>query len=266
MTAKNKDNLMTHEEVQALITVYSKLVEEGVNERWKLIDHDLMQHELYDVIGGLLARQANLTISFAYNPGIWSPHISPLVYRAQIDAYINLAWILESDSYRRSQMYVQYGLGQEKLQIAHLRNESVDKDKITQDFIEAREIWLNGQLNEELADVDLGSWSGANTRKMAEEAHCLDLYNLAYQTFSTGAHNMWPHVGRHDLKICNNPLHKGHRLPYIWQQDDGDMYPLIISSKYMQKAFELIDTKLKLTCDTQKPMTYLLERLGLIGS
>ena len=47
---------------------------------------------------------------------------------------------------------------------------------------------------------------------MAEEAHCLDFYNHVYQEFSAGTHSTWHHVARFNLKECENPLHRYHRV------------------------------------------------------
>lgn len=132
--------------------------------RWKLFNLDLSCIEFFEVVGGLLTRQANLTIQFAKNPDIWNPHIAPLVLRTQIDTYITLAWILESNSLERSQNYILYGLGQEKLQIEHLQSildERRSEEEITiRVFIELRKKWLNDQLFDFLTEVDVGNWSG----------------------------------------------------------------------------------------------------------
>ncbi len=253
-----QENEISIDAFKSMIDQYQSLIEKGVNERWRLLDHDLGRVIFFDVLGGLMARQANLSLSFAFNPGIWSPHISALIYRAQIDDYINLAWILEDDSNKRAEQYISYGLGQEKLQLAHLRANPQEKSQDVLAMIKAREDWLNGQLFEELAEVDIGHWAGSNARQMSEAIGGMELYNHAYQEFSAGVHSTWRHVGRHDLRICNNPLHKGHRIPHVYYVAASDLYPLIISAKYMQKTFTLIDDKLKLKCSVEMPMDYIL--------
>lgn len=170
----NDRNLLLKKTPEKVIMNYCNVVKQGITTRWKLFDLDLSRTEFFEVIGGLLARQANLTIQFAKSPSIWNPDIAPLIYRTQIDNYINLAWILKNDSDARAKALVLYGLGQEKLQIEHLESEE-NKNNLTREFIHARKNWLNEQLFDFLTEVDLGNWSGLTIRKMAEEAGCLDI-------------------------------------------------------------------------------------------
>jgi hypothetical protein len=264
-TNKNSKEI-THEKFVKIIYDYCNVVKQGLFNRWKLFSLDLSRVEFFEVVGGLLSRQANLTIQLAKNPGIWNPHIAPLLFRTQIDTYITLAWILENDSLKRSQNYILYGLGQEKLQIEHLQSSldghaAEEEQNVTRAFIELRKRWLNDQLFDFLTVVDVGSWSGKSTREMAEEADCLDLYNYAYSPFSSSAHSMWTHIARHDLKKCRNPMHKKHRMPYINEKFDFSFDDLINSAKYLQKAYCLVDKKLKLCCHTPLPKNYLLKKL-----
>lgn len=257
--AKNK-NLRKKNTPEKTITNYCNVVNQGVSNRWKLFNLDLFKTEFFEVIGGMLARQANLTTQFAKSPSIWNPDIAPLIYRTQIDNYINLAWILEDDSDTRSKRFILYGLGQEKLAIEHLESND-NKDTIANEYIYAKKNWLNEQLFDFLTEVDLANWSGLTTRKMAEEANCLDLYNYAYSPFSSAIHNMWPHIARHDLKKCQNPIHKKHRIPLINKHYQSDFNELLISAKYVQKSFVLVDKKLKLSCKVPGPYDYLFDLL-----
>ncbi|MBV8802809.1 MAG: hypothetical protein JO131_07615, partial [Gammaproteobacteria bacterium] len=120
---------------------------------------------------------------------------------------------------------------------------------------------LNDQLFDFLTEVDVGNWSGKTTRQMAEEAKCLDIYNYAYSPFSAATHSMWTHIARYDLKICNNPIHKKHRMPIINEKYDFSFDDIIKSAKYIQKSYCLVDKKLRLFCQTPLPKDYLLHCL-----
>ena len=253
-----------------IVSNYCNIVKQGLFVRWRLLNHDLSKVEFFEVVAGLLSRQANLTIQLAKNPGIWNPHIATLIFRAHIDAYITLAWILESDCIKRSQDYILHGLGQEKLQIEHLRtyleNEAPQAEKeVMKKFIRSRSAWLNSQLFDFLTQVDIGSWSGKSIREMASEAKCIDIYNFAYSPFSNSAHSTWPHIARYDLRECHNPVHKRHRVPYVTDNIDFSFDDLILSAKYVQKAYCLIDKKLKMHCQVPLPKEYLLKQLRKDG-
>src|ERR1043166_8468855 len=183
--------------------------------RWTEWPLDLSRTHIHEVVGGLLARQVSLAVNFASSPAIWNPHIAPVVLRAMTDLVISLAWILEKPD-ERSKQYIEYGLGQIKLDVERRRSElhpeNPNEDELK--IIEASEAWLEGQRWPFLTEVNLGSWSEVSTRKMAEETGLLDFYNYTYQLFSASAHSMWQHVGRLNLRHCQSPLHRYHRVPF----------------------------------------------------
>lgn len=131
--------------VDALMDRYCSIVEDGLIERWDKFNVKVSDSETYEVIGGLLARQATLTIYLAQAPQIWNGHIAPLILRCMTDVHINLAWIIDSPK-ERAKKYILYGLGQEKLHTEHLRNEynmERPKDSKLEKLIQAKESWLN---------------------------------------------------------------------------------------------------------------------------
>ena len=96
------------------------------------------------------------------------------------DAYITLAWILK-DPIERSRKLILYGLGQQKLMQEHRREALIaeGKDPAQDPMVKASEAWLNAQRFDFLTEVNVGSWSEAAVREMAEQADCLDLYRYA---------------------------------------------------------------------------------------
>ena len=243
-----------------VVEKYIDVVREGLEERWKSIATELYEHEPHEVIGSLLARQATLTIQLASAPQIWNGHIAPLILRCMTDTHITLAWIL-NDPINRAKRYILYGLGQEKLYIEHLKagkasGEGSEVDQI----IQVRENWLNSQRHDALTEVDVGAWSGMNTRDMAEEADCKSLYNYAYLPFSGVVHNMWQHVAIYNLKQCRNPLHKFHRVPTI---AEAPFHPDFVytSSKYVSRSFKAVDEKFALSCKAPYPVDWLFNEL-----
>ena len=233
----------TQKSLQEIISTYVEMVEDELNKRWKNWNLDLSKQETFEVLGGLMARQVTLATQIAMSPNIWNEHIAPIILRSMVDNFINFAWIFE-DALDRSRKYIMYGLGQEKLQLEHLKNrikaDGENPENIPQ--VEAKENWINAQRYTFLTEVIIGSWSGIDTRKMAEEAGCLEIYNYVYQPLSSATHNVWNHVGKFNLKICRNPLHKYHFTPYI-PNLNPNLSLLFEATGFVERMFELFDKK-----------------------
>ena len=245
---------LTEEELRHLIEQYCRLLDDGLQERWDKMPKDLYSNEQQEVLGALIARQVTIAKYIAQGQNLRNHHIGPILLRTMIDAYIALAWILQEPN-NRSEQFIQYGLGQEKLQIEHFKALPENTRPEVQAMIKLREEWVNTQRYMSLTIVDIGSWSGLDTRKMAEEIDELELYRFAYTPFTACGHNMWQHIGKYNLKTCINPLHKYHQVP-----DASILNPefdyLIKSAKYLQKTFKKVDEILKLACLTTLPLDY----------
>jgi hypothetical protein len=238
---------------------FIELADLGLEERWSKLPKDIYENHQCEVIGALLARQITLAKRMARTPAFWDVHIGPILLRVMIDNHITLAWILK-DPAVRSKHFVLHGLGQAKLYLEHLKVENEDgSNPDLQQLIEAMERWINNQQYSFLTNVNLGSWSGLNTREMAEEADCLDLYRYAYLPFSSCIHNMWNHVGRLNVVQSGNPLHK-----YLLVPCDPEIEPeldlLINCAKYLQESFRIVDETFNLQCNTLLPYDYWLNQ------
>ncbi len=219
---------------------------------WKL---DLQQIELQEVVGALLARQVTLAVDLASAPTIWTPHTAPLILRAMADVYVVLAWIFGNPK-DRTKKFFEDGLGAVKLELAHRKaeyNKSTDHDPRKKQIIEYWESWLSSQRIPDLVEVNLGNWSGITTRKMAEEAGCLDFYNYVYQPFSNAVHSTWPHVSDKNMVYCLNPTHLNHRLAVSFDLEP-EIFWFDLAAKYLEKTFKLFDVETKIS--TLKPSAY----------
>ena len=178
------------------------------------------------------------------------------------DVYISLAWI-NKDKLDRAQKFIIYGLGQEKLQLEHRKSLIQDRDptKAEEQLIEASEHWINSQRYTFLTDVDVGSWSGLSTRAMADEADCIDFYNLVYTPFSACTHSTWRHIGKFNVDFCQNALHKNHKIPTdpIFEPDVHYFY---LAGKYIQKTFQEYDNAFDLEIDQPSGFSYLANQLN----
>lgn len=244
---------------------YCEAVQLGLSERWSKLEVDLFNTAPHEVAGALIARQATLTVQLARSPGNWNGHIAPLFLRSMVDAHISLAWVLRDPEVRATQ-FILYGLGQEKLILEHLKQHQADAanpDDRMAEMIEVREGWLNSQRHDFMTEVNVGSWSGQNTREMAEEADCSGLYKYAYLPFSGVTHNMWQHIAIYNLKPCTNALHKYHRIPSM---DDMPLDPDYVyrSAKYVSRSYELFDSVFGTTCDSELPVEWFVREMNAL--
>jgi hypothetical protein len=254
--------------ISELCTSYEDYLAESLDLLWALVKVDANNLDGYSVIGALLSRQVMLSIQLARSPNIWNNHVAPILLRSQVDLHISLAWILGAPE-DRAKLFILHGLGEEKLLIEHYVNRlnanPDDQDnEILSEIAKAKRIWINSQRREWLVEINLGSWSGLNTRQMAIDSGCEDLYKFAYKQFSQVAHNMWPHVSIHNTMVCENPLHQYHLVPKLWDVPIDVDY-LFRSGKYVHLSYERVIDALgidqKNSMRISLPMDWLAPRL-----
>lgn len=234
----------SNDPLERFVIIYRNAVRRDLRVRlsnWRL---DLNEVEAFEVVTALLCRQATLAIEMASSPATWTPHTAPILLRAIADVFISLAWILK-DPAPRSKKFVEDGQGAIKLQIAHqkrAREAMTDANEIDQmtQMIDLWSDWLASQRMEQFVEVNLGSWSGLNTRQMAEDAGFIDFYNYVYQPFSGVAHSNWAHVSMFNTLHCENPAHRLHRGAAI-APIEPDLHWLFLASKYLSKTFGHFD-------------------------
>lgn len=238
--------------ISKVINNYIIQINSELEERWNLWEKDLIQNHVYEVIGGMLSRQTSLATQFAKNPNIWNGEIAPILLRTMADNHINLAWILKNPNLH-SEEFITHGLGQLKLDLEH-RKRKMEEDGIevkNNPHLQSEEDFINSQRYSFLTEVNLGSWSGNSTRKMAEEANLLDFYNYVYQPFSNCVHSTWGHISKYNNVPSDNPFHKFLRYPRILEFYP-DFYFLELAAKYLAKSFRLFDENFPLSIDAPK--------------
>jgi hypothetical protein len=233
--------------IEPVIANYVTTVRRELYQRWKSWPLDLSKKEVHEVIGALLARQVSLVTSLAFSPSSWNAHVAPIILRSMTDAYISLAWIFK-DTLTRSAQFIAYGLGQEKLVLEHrIKQLELDGHDAKADLgVKVMREWIDSQQLTDLTEVNVGSWSGQKTRSMAEEADCLNLFNHAYSPFSSVTHNMWNHIAKYNLRMCENPLHRYHMIP-VDTVLSPDIDYLYRAAKYVEKSFRLFDKNTGIT-------------------
>lgn len=212
---------------------------ESRRSSWRV---DIASPAMDQVLGALLARQVTLATQLAQSPGVWNQHVAPLVFRAMADLHITAAWILK-DPESRARSFLLHGLGQDKLYIEHRKNEIAQSGGSPEDDeqLSLLEGWVNEQQYTYLTEVNVGSWSGVDTRAMADEVGLLGFYRLAYAPWSATTHSMWNHVGKYNVTRCRNPLHRFHRVPIDWQMPP-DPNCLHQVAELLQQTLDLFDS------------------------
>lgn len=251
--------------VNHLIDDYVNAVRLDLRERWKKWPLNLAKKEMHEVIGAILARQVSLATSLALAPAIWNGHVAPMILRSMIDAYITLAWILK-DPENRSLQFIKHGLGQAKLGVEHRKRQLTEQDLDPKDdpMVKATEQWINQQQLAALTEVNLGAWSGLDTRKMADDANCLDLYNFAYTPFSSVVHNTWQHISLYNLELCTNPLHRYHKVP-VDRQMMLEIDFVYRAAKYVDKSFRLFEQHISSTSNRKSAFQILADGLDQLS-
>ncbi len=256
--------MISDEEFFEAVDNYIHSIRKELHARWDKWKFDPAQAEVHEVVGALMARQVTLATQLAGTPTIWNGHVAPILLRTMVDVYITLAWILK-EPLDRSRKFILYGLGQEKLYLEHLKVSLTEKGEDPENHLVTQilESWINSQRFTFLTDVNVGSWSGLNTRTMAQEADCMDLYRYAYSPFSSSTHSTWNHIAKYNLQPCHNPLHRHHMVP-IDSDDPIDPDYLYRAAKYMNKTFVLFDNTFEVTLDNPsafKTLAKVLEQL-----
>ena len=178
-----------------------------------------------------------------------------------IDCHISFEWILQNPT-TRAQEYIGYALGQAKLSLSHLEeklHESPDDDRI-KSMIEVKRSWISHHRMMQFVEVNLGSWSGASVRKMAQEIGDEDFYKFSFTPFSRCVHNTWEHVHLYNTVACRNPLHKFHELPAM---ADAPLDPdyLYRSAKYVSMSYRAYDRATGISGGPQMPRDFLWENI-----
>ena len=268
-SCKQAETINTNEPVPEdpfgkIVISFRNASKKDLKERLDNWGFDLNNIEGYEVVGALLARQTTLAIDLASAPNIWTPHTAPLILRAMADVHIAMVWLF-GDLPSRAKQFVDDGLGVIKLEIEHRKREQLDAKECGdvgdyQNRIDYLESWINSQRIYDLVEVNLGSWSGLTTRKMAEEADCLDFYNYVFQPFSSAVHSNWAHVSQFNTIYCENPAHRFHKLP-VTLDLKPDPYWLYLAAKYHSKSLREFDKKFGFFTDSQSAFELLLKDL-----
>jgi hypothetical protein len=229
-------------ELNKVLNICIDSIQTELVERWNNADISDENRELLEVVFGLLSRQVSITIYFLSSPFMWNHDVGIILLRSIAENIINLTWILKDDSITRAKMFIKHGLGQEKLQFEHRKQEMSGRETTEeeQEYMEQWEQSIEGERYALLTDVNLGSWSGKTTLNMAEEVGYSDFYHFVFTPCSNATHGTWNHITKYALKYSTDPIHNFLRRP-IFYDLSPDLNVAELAMEYMDQALKRYD-------------------------
>lgn len=173
--------------------------------------------DLYDptrdeVLLGLFSRTARLYVLMSEDPNLWARDTAGIFLRCLAETAITFGYLAKCGAAEDFQRFREYGRGQEKLLMLHLEESHPEGKSL--EGRDARAIKGDlGVMAPALLQVELGSWSGMDTRKLAGSAGLEHLYRLVFTPGSGDIHGTWASLSQSNLSYCSQPLHRFHRLP-----------------------------------------------------
>jgi hypothetical protein len=173
---------------------------------------DLYEPLKDEVLLGLFSRCTRLYVLLSEDPNLWARDMAGIVLRCLAETAITFAYLARKGTVEDFQRFREYGQGQEKLLMLHLEEshpgartmEGREPKALKQDL---------GVMAPALLQIELGSWSGKDMRKLASEAGLERLYRVIFTPSSGDVHGTWASLTKSNLSYCIQPLHRFHRLP-----------------------------------------------------
>lgn len=142
--------------------------------------------------------------------GISTGILGRLGLRTILECHISLRYLLLKDDKQLWKKWRVYGAGQAKLnalRFDELMEAPQHIDISTIETIAGEDTW------EEFLNIELGSWSGLDLRKLSERANVKEAYDKHYSWTSGYSHGTWGPIRESCYETCGNPLHRLHRYP-----------------------------------------------------
>jgi len=181
------------------------------------VDPDLYNPDRYEVLTGITLRMLrSLSVLIGY-PALWTMEHGSSITRALLESRIVLKWLFQRNDPELFARFKDYGRGRIKLLKLHLeeyRDSLTDPPPDLDRNIEYLNVLVNQDIWEEFQDISIeGNFAGIDTRKMAEQVGLLSEYRLLFAPASASVHGEWGALDQYVLSICENPLHRHHRIP-----------------------------------------------------
>ena len=205
----------------------------------------LYDKERQEVHAGLVARAGREVVAVLGARDLWCMEHGAHVMRVLVEVRIYLRWMAKQDPSIYA-AYQAYGAGKAKLYkriVSEVVHEPVRAD-IDEAMRELERLSHNDDiLDLRIVDTSDSFASGKSIRAMADECGLLDLYRQAYQMASGVAHSEWWSVETHCMERCLNVLHRGHLIPSLSRNTDGNVE---LARSWVDQLYALIQESLNI--------------------
>src|SRR5215469_8566916 len=172
---------------------------------------DLYDPTRAEVLFGLFARLTRLYVLMADDPFLWARDVSGIMLRPLAETAITFLYLAKRGTPAEFRQFIEYGEGQQKLLMLHLQDNYPNEKSL--DGLSAEQLAEQIEVWPEVLEIELGSWSKKDARKLAQEAGVEDLYRLVFTPASSDLHGSWISLRSSNLTLCEEPLHRWHRIP-----------------------------------------------------
>jgi len=217
---------------------------EEITYKYKL---DLRDTKKFEVLTGMLSRNAQFLADLCSNISNLFDPISKIILRCMFETRVRLKWYIKKGKGKDYDEFKEYGLGQEKLLLEHYKNLLDDKrpNKVDlENYCQQIENWINMQNLTMLLPIDLkGKIGEKNLRDMCIELNELNIHRYYLSPFSSYVHGYWNSICKVNLVQCKNPLHGFHFIPQITPRVI-DIYILIDAANIYDDCYTLVNSDL----------------------
>lgn len=199
---------------------------------------DLYDPRRDEVLFGLFARLSRIYVLMSEDPFLWARDVSGIMLRPLAETAITFLYLAKVGTSEDFDRFIEYGEGQQKLLMLHLQdnypNETSLEGLSSEQLADEIEVWP------EMLEIELGSWSKKDARRLAQEAGIEDLYRLVFTPASSDLHGSWVSLKSSNLVRCAEPLHRWHRLPSYAEPPFFVNTAIVAQSLYMRSRNEAI--------------------------
>lgn len=203
---------------------------EKTDQIWKEIQ-EKYNYDVYwairdDILLGLASKIYRTTIQIVSFIPNWTDDFGQVYLRTIVESYIYYAWLSEHGTKKDFEKFYEYGLGQRKLASEHtkayMQENGISKEEAER-VVDSVDYLRNHKLPD-FVTVNVGSPLGKDLRKLADEIDQKEVYALLFSPTSSMVHGMYDSLDQFFLRICLNPFHCRHRIPYYWYKSQISTY------------------------------------------
>ena len=249
------------EGLQDLVNGFAEDCQAELRSLWNALPVSIPERELFEVVGGLLSRQMLLLRQLSFSTAFWNYDAGSLVLRSMVDTHIIIAYICNDRSLDRARAFINHGLGQERLYVSKIKaRASAMGDTELMARMEEYEKELDGEKYGHLTDVEYGSWTGKDNRRLAQELGLEEYYDGTFPTLSAGTHGGWNHLLKFNAVPSDNPLHAGLKRPVL-EPSTPDINVLFLAGGQMEMSFRLVHERFGIVEPETSPTERLQQKL-----